>query len=89
MTEYVTTNVRLPKDLYRRLKRQALEEEKSLSQIVRESVTSYLAEAKPAVPELSGNPGVAEGETDSLWLIGTDPVTGDVTDGPVHHDLQS
>ena len=43
MTEYVTTNIRLPKDLYREIKHRALEEEKSLAQIIRESVMQYLA----------------------------------------------
>lgn len=42
MTEYVTTNIRLPKDVYREIKRRALEEEKSLAQVVRESVVQYL-----------------------------------------------
>jgi hypothetical protein len=87
MTEYVTTNVRLPKDLYRRLKRQALEEEKSLSQIVRESVTSYLTGTRLAEPELLEGMPSEEGEDDPLWLIGRDPLVADVTDGSLNHDL--
>jgi predicted transcriptional regulator len=87
MTEYVTTNIRLPKDLYRRLKRQALEEEKSLSQVVRESVASYLAGTSHAEPELSDSVALEEGEHDPLWLIGRDPVVADVTDGSINHDL--
>ena len=87
MTEYVTTNIRLPKDLYRRLKRQALEEEKSLSQVVRESVASYLTGTGLAEPELSNGVAPEEGEQDPLWLIGKDPVIADVTNGSVNHDL--
>ena len=45
MSEYVTTNIRLPKDLYRQAKRRALDEEKSLAQIIRESIVEYLAES--------------------------------------------
>ena len=37
MTEYVTTNIRLHKDVYREIKRRALEEEKSLAQVIREA----------------------------------------------------
>jgi predicted transcriptional regulator len=87
MTEYVTTNIRLPKELYRRLKRQALEEEKSLSQIVRESVTSYLTGTRFPGPEAREEIAVEEDEHDPLWLIGRDPVIADVTDGSVNHDL--
>ena len=42
MTEYVTTNIRLPKDVYREIKLRALEEEKSLAEIIRESVAAIL-----------------------------------------------
>jgi hypothetical protein len=87
MTEYVTTDFRLPKDLYRRLKLQALEEEKSLSQVVRESVASYLAGASLAESEISDNAASEEGEQDALWLLGRDPVVADVTDGSINHDL--
>jgi hypothetical protein len=87
MTEYVTTNVRLPKDLYRRLKRQALEEEKSLSQIVRESVTNYLTGTKLTRPDSAVGEAQEANQHDPLWLIGEDPVMADVTDGSVNHDL--
>ncbi len=50
MTEYVTTNIRLPKDIYRELKHRALEEEKSLAQIIRESVVQYLTGSTTAAP---------------------------------------
>ena len=87
MIEYVTTNVRLPKELYHEAKRRALEEEKSLAQVIRESVAQYLigsqsAEWKTAMTAVSD-----EWENDPLWLIGTDATTADVTDGSVNHDL--
>ena len=87
MTEYVTTNIRLPKDVYRQIKLRALEEEKSLAEIIRESVAQYLA--GPQVVELRSEGGatVDDWENDPLWLIGTDATIADVTDGSVNHDL--
>jgi hypothetical protein len=74
MTEYVTTNVRLPKELYRQAKRRALEEEKSLAEVIRESVAQYL----------TGGPktriDAETWESDPLWLIGTDGTVAEVTD---------
>jgi hypothetical protein len=46
MTEYVTTNIRSPKSMYERIKQLALEENKSLAQVVRESLVEYLVEPK-------------------------------------------
>ncbi len=87
MTEYVTTNIRLPKDVYREIKRRALEEEKSLAQVIRESVVQYLT-APVEVLSRSEKPAMADDwENDPLWLIGTDPVMADVTDASVNHDL--
>jgi predicted DNA-binding protein len=87
MTEYVTTNIRLPKDLYRQAKRRALDEEKSLAQIIRESIVEYLAEPQVAEPGSLAEDTPLDWEKDPLWLIGTDPVMADVTDGSVNHDL--
>ena len=42
MIEYVTTNIRLPRDLHRELKQRALDEDKSMSQVIREFVAQYL-----------------------------------------------
>jgi len=87
MTEYVTTNIRLPKDVYREIKHRALEEEKSLAEIIRESVVQYLA--GPQVVALRSEEGatIDDWENDPLWLIGTDATIADVTDGSVNHDL--
>ena len=72
MTEYVTTNIRLPKDVYREIKRRALEEEKSLAQVIRESVVQYLT-APVGVLSRSEKPVMTDDwENDPLWLIGTD-----------------
>lgn len=55
MVEHVTTNVRLPKQLHRELKRRALEEEKSLAQVIREGLIEYLtATAAPRRQTLDG-----------------------------------
>ena len=87
MTEYVTTNIRLPKEVYREIKRRALEEEKSLAQVIRESVVQYLT-APVGVMSRSEEPVMTDDwENDPLWLIGTDPVMADVTDASVNHDL--
>ena len=48
MTEYVTTNIRLPRAMHERIKRRAQEENKSFAQLVRESVTVYLTDARAA-----------------------------------------
>ena len=87
MTEYVTTNIRLPKDLYREIKHRALEDEKSLAQIIRESVMQYLAAPEVAESRTEEAEAVDDWENDPLWLIGTDPVMADVTDASVNHDL--
>jgi hypothetical protein len=53
MIEYVTTNIRLPKVMYERAKKLALEENKSLAQVVRESLVEYLVEPKPQIAFVS------------------------------------
>jgi hypothetical protein len=83
MTEYVTTNVRLPKELYRQAKRRALEEEKSLAEVIRESVIQYLTADESTARQMTDAKHV---ESDPLWLIGTDPVESDVTDASINHD---
>lgn len=86
MSEYVTTNIRLSREVYRELKRRALDEEKSLAEIVRESVAQYLTLPMPS--ERGASAGVIDQPErhDSLWAIGADPVLADVTDGSVNHD---
>jgi Ribbon-helix-helix protein, copG family len=87
MTEYVTTNIRLPKDVYREIKRRALEEEKSLAQVVRESVALYLSAPEVTTVHSEEPAATDDWESDPLWLIGTDATIADVTDGAVNHDL--
>jgi len=81
MTEYVTTNIRLPKQLYRDIKRLAAEEDKSMAQVLREAAAQYISTTESTIrskPE--------EQDDDPLWLIGTDPVDADITDASVNHD---
>lgn len=87
MIEHVTTNIRLPKGLYRELKRRALDEEKSLAEIVRESLAQYLAPSSASMHVGSAAAIHTAEPGDSLWAIGTDPAFADVTDGSVNHDL--
>lgn len=46
---YVTTNVRLPADVYMRLKRRSAEVGTSLGELVREAVGEYLVTREPDV----------------------------------------
>jgi hypothetical protein len=88
MTEYVTTNIRLPKAIYERAKKLALEENKSLAQVVRESLVEYLAGPKPQLAVVSD-----EDFDDPIYHIGelTRPEEvnwGDrPTDTSVRHDF--
>ena len=43
MTDYITTNIRFPRELLRALKHKAVEENKSVSQLVREAVFKLIA----------------------------------------------
>lgn len=58
MAEYVTTNIRLPKTMYKDLKRLAVEEEKSVAQVIREGLVEYLVSTrapKVAVKDAAGD----------------------------------
>ena len=81
MTEYVVMNIRLPKHFHNELKRLAIEENKSLEQVLRAAVAQYLDS-----PTSSSQHQIAN-DDDPLWLIGTDPVDLGVTDASVNHDL--
>lgn len=88
MTEYVTTNIRLPKAMHERVKRLALEENKSMAQVVRESVVHYLTEPATETLEREQSDELLEAwKDDSVWLLGQDQIKADVTDGSINHDL--
>lgn len=76
MSEYVTTNIRLPREILRSLKLLAVEEEKSVSQLIRECVSSRL-----------GPPGGTEDEfeTDPFFEAGP-PGSGGRKRGSENHD---
>ena len=82
MTEFITTNIRLPVQLHRALKRRAAEENKSMAQVLREAAVQYIASAKA-----SNHAEMEAKDDDPLWLIGTDPVDLGVTDASVNHDV--
>jgi hypothetical protein len=86
MIEYVTTNIRLPRELHRELKRRALDEDKSMSQVIRESVAQYLVTTTMDAEVESNQKMLEVWQNDSVWSIGTDTVIADVTDGSVNHD---
>jgi len=82
MTDYVTTNIRLPRQLYRDIKRLAAEEDKSMAQVLREAAAQYITSSELFDRQLS-----KEDDDDPLWLIGTDPVDSGLTDASVNHDV--
>lgn len=86
MIEYVTTNIRLPKELHRELKRRAVDEDKSLSQIIRESVVQYLVATPINVDEETTRHMLEAWQNDPIWTIGGEAVVADVTDGSLNHD---
>lgn len=51
MVEYTTTNVRLPRETLKRLRVRAADEGKSVAEIVREALTSYLESKEPSLNE--------------------------------------
>jgi hypothetical protein len=85
--EYVTTNVRLPKEMHRALKWRAVEENTSVAALIRESIARYLVEEQTAVV-----PSEDESVSDPIFQLGSltaesEVIRGDrPTDGAVHHD---
>jgi predicted HicB family RNase H-like nuclease len=49
--EYVTTNVRLPKEMHRALKWRAVEENTSVAALIRESIARYKVGRRSSVQE--------------------------------------
>jgi len=74
MTEYVTTNIRLPKETYRELKQHALDAETSLAEVVRESVSRYLA-----APANASDSSAAAYHTASTVSVPQEPGAGSHT----------
>ena len=75
MSETIATNIRLPKDLLKALKYRAIEENKSMNQIIREAIEMSLA-ARPQPKEREKDP--FEG------LIGI--AKSGIKDGSSNHD---
>jgi metal-responsive CopG/Arc/MetJ family transcriptional regulator len=55
MSETIATNIRLPEDLLKALKYKAIEEKKSMNQIIREAIEMSLA-ARPQPEEREKDP---------------------------------
>ena len=85
--EYVTTNVRLPKEMHRALKWRAVEENSSVAALIRESIARYLTEEQTAVV-----PPEDEPVPDPIFRLGFLTAESEViggtrpTDGAIHHD---
>lgn len=76
MGTYITTNLRLPDDLHKLLKHMAVEEKKSVSQLVREAIADFMAARK--------EPESPKGEDPFSSLIGA--YSSGLKDGSVKHD---
>ena len=77
MTVQITTNIRLPKDMLKRLKLRAVEEEKSVSQLIREAIENYLFGKTTSPPD--------ESQTDPIMKIIGIAQSG-IKDGSIAHD---
>jgi len=77
MSEYITTNIRLPRELLKALKHKAVEENKSVSQLVREAVFKLVAHKDNKVWPV---------EKDPLHKIVAIAKSG-IKDGSERHDL--
>jgi plasmid stability protein len=85
--EYVTTNVRLPKEMHRALKWRAVEENTSMAALVRESIARYLVEEQTEAVLSEEKP-----ISDPIFQLGSltaesEVIQGDrPTNGAVQHD---
>jgi hypothetical protein len=84
--EYVTTNIRLSKEMHKELKRRALEENTSVSALIRESVTAYLVRSETTQPS-----DEAPATSDPIFQLGTLAAEPDIIgsragNGSVSHD---
>ena len=77
-SSYVTTNVRLPADMLKALKRQAVEEGTSVAELVRASVASYLLRDHTRTPDYDNDP---------FFSLGREPGEGP-SDGSESHGDQ-
>ena len=76
MGSFVTTNVRLPKDLLAKLKFKAVGESKSVAQLVREAIQAYLSP-----PEIKNIDYDSDPFNDLIGIA-----ESDIRDGAANHD---
>jgi len=77
-TNYVTTNIRLPKGMLKALKHKAAEEEKSTAQLIREAIEQVFIKKERKLSR-------REFKKDPFFKIIGICNTG-IKDGSVHHD---
>jgi len=77
MSDYITTNVRLPREVLKALKHKAVEENKSMSQLIREAILKMVAHKDKKTSPV---------EKDPLHKIVAMAKSG-IKDGSEHHDL--
>lgn len=76
--EFVTTNLRLPKDRLQELKLKALNEGASMAELVRQAIDVFLGYKKNG----GKNKGIWQNPFSGIIDLGQD----DITDGSVNHD---
>lgn len=77
-TNYVTTNIRLPKEMLKALKHKAAEEEKSTAQLIREAIEQVFIKKERKLSK-------REFKKDSFFKI-VGMFDDGIKDGSVHHD---
>ena len=77
MSDYITTNVRLPRELLKALKHKAVEENKSMSQLIREGIYGIVGQKDNKAKPVGKDP---------LHKIVAMAKSG-IKDGSDHHDL--
>lgn len=77
-TNYVTTNIRLPREMLKALKQKAIEEEKSTAQLIREAIEQAFIKKEKKLSR-------REFKKDSFFKI-VGMFDDGIRDGSVHHD---
>jgi hypothetical protein len=76
MSTFIMTNVRLPAEMLKALKLRAVEEGKSVAELVRESIYRYLEEPTPKITNYDDDP---------FFRLGASGWSG-LGDGAAQHD---
>ena len=70
MSDIVSTNIRLPEEYIRALKFRAIEERKSMGQLFREAISSFLGMGLPTIKKIKSSPSKTSHPLSSLAGLG-------------------